>query len=174
MTSAPPKYIITHRQIVLWPPCFLKNVVSQYWHSRQLVIKFRLLDTGNFDPRLRWAQGRKTIYAAGSKDNTQTRDSDFLIPYKHQIGHSLYIDTRRLMNASFRPTIESGGAIPYWDQNYEMDFTKSEFPCFFRLTLLQNSRLDIGRTDGLIFIADVVEFPRPKWFTSSIYKFKPK
>ena len=98
----------------------------------------------------------------------------FLISYKHQIGHSLYIDTRRLLNASFRSTIESGRAIPYWDQNYEKDFTKSEFPCFFRLTLLQNSRLDIGRTDGLIFIADVVEFPRPKWFTSSIYKFKPK
>ena len=39
-----------------------------------------------------------------------------------------------------------------------MDFTKSEFPCFFRLTLLQNSRLDIGSTDVLIFIADVFIF----------------
>ena len=82
----------------------------------------------------------------------------FVIPYKHQIEHSFYIDTRRLMNVSFRPTIESGGAIPYWNQNYEIDFTKNEFSCFFRLTLLKNSRLDTGSTAVLIFLADVFIF----------------
>ena len=39
-----------------------------------------------------------------------------------------------------------------------MDFTKNEFSRCFRLILLKNSRLDIGSTAVLIFIADVFIF----------------